>query len=64
MAHQLLKTSQVTLGQQYAEYFIESIDDLINLPQTPTPNCCLGSIAYTKEFDIYLLTSNGWELSG
>ena len=63
MAHQLVNSRQ-NGGHQYVEFFIESVADLANLPQTPTINCCLGSVAYTKNFDIYILTENGWEASG
>ena len=64
MAHQLVDSKQVTTGQQKATYFIESIADLDNLPQEPNEKCCLGSVAYTKTFDIYFLEITGWELSG
>jgi len=63
MTHQITNSRPVTGGQNYVEIFIESVDDLANLPQEPCKICCLGSVAYTKDFDIYSLTNNGWELS-
>jgi len=60
--HQVINTKQVA-GAQHVEYFIESADDLANLPQEPSRICCLGSVAYTPQFDIYFMMSSGWEES-
>ena len=61
--HQVVNTKQATAGSQYVEYFIESIDDLANLPQEPSNVCCIGSVAYTPQLDIFFMTSSGWEAS-
>ena len=45
------------------EIFIESVADLATLPQVPTKDFSLGSIAWDKKFNIWVLTSNGWEAS-
>ena len=45
----------------HREVFIETESDLALLPQTPQDDFSLGSIAYDKKFNIWVLTSNGWE---
>ena len=44
-------------------YFIESAADLLDpdFPQLPGPAAGLGSVAYDKNFNIWNLTSTGWE---
>ena len=63
MASKLMNTRKVG-NDQYAEYFLESVTDLSdpqnNIPQRPTKNVCLGSVAYTMQpFMLYNLTNNG-----
>jgi len=47
----------------HKEIFIESPEDLATLPQIPQEDFPLGSVAYDKDFNIWTLTSGGWEES-
>jgi hypothetical protein len=62
MANQTVKSGDYQ-DKRYKEVFVESVADLANLPQAPNSHFGLGSVAYDKDFNIWVLTMNGWEAS-
>ena len=61
---QVTESKPVASGKNYCTIFIEDEAALGEIPQAINETMALGSVAYTKEFDIYFLTTQGWELSG
>ena len=62
MGYSVTNVKQVG-GNRIVEVFLEDVSDLASLPQIPGENWGMGSVAYTSDFNIWFLTSNGWEAS-
>ena len=64
MAYQITESKPVAAGRNLCTIFIEDVSDLGDIPRAISDDMAIGSVAYTKDFDIYFLTGSGWELSG
>jgi hypothetical protein len=64
VAHKIKKTKWLG-SNTHVEYFIEAESDLADLPQEPSRQAGLGSIAYmlVPGFRMWVLMSDGWRES-
>jgi len=62
--YQVVESKPVSPSKNLCEVFIEDAATLDEIPEQISSALAVGSVAYTKIFDIYFFTTNGWELSG
>ena len=61
--YQITESKRLTPNKNLCTIFIEDEAALSEIPEAISNDFAVGSVAYTKSFDIYFYTSNGWELS-